>query len=224
MADQPATQLDARLHVVAHESGQTRQFPIGLPTHEGGQLVIGRSRNADLTIHDDYISNSHLRISFRKGKHWAEDLGSTHGTELRGQRISKPVQLESGDTITLGRSTCEYRCVERTMNSAVTLSGIAESSVMFQDSGGATGAATAANASGAAAAASSSQPLASSEDLDQRESIVMEDTPGGKRQRAARSQPAVAARGPGFLARALGVFTIAAILALIGYLGWRIFF
>lgn len=67
-----------------------------------GPVVIGRTPGADIVIADDFISSQHARVSPRGDGAVLEDLGSTNGTILNGQRISAPVLLETGDEIELG--------------------------------------------------------------------------------------------------------------------------
>jgi pSer/pThr/pTyr-binding forkhead associated (FHA) protein len=67
-----------------------------------GPVVIGRSPGADIVIGDDFISGRHARVNPVGSDAVLEDLGSTNGTELNGQRISRPTSLRPGDKITIG--------------------------------------------------------------------------------------------------------------------------
>jgi pSer/pThr/pTyr-binding forkhead associated (FHA) protein len=73
----------------------------------GQELQIGRSAGDDGRLGDDpEISRQHARISRdAQGQLVVEDLGSTNGTYVNGQRISGPQVLNPGDTVQLGRST-----------------------------------------------------------------------------------------------------------------------
>jgi len=53
---------------------------------------------------DRLISRQHARIIRRGQNLWLEDLNSTNGTYLNGQRIFEPVLLRAGDEIRLGAS------------------------------------------------------------------------------------------------------------------------
>lgn len=69
---------------------------------EGDQLVIGRDSTNGVAINDAEISRKHSRLSFQGGKYVLEDLGSTNGTFVNGQRLAGPVVLKPGDVVSLG--------------------------------------------------------------------------------------------------------------------------
>ncbi len=73
----------------------------------GQELQIGRSAGTEGRLGDDpEISRQHARISRNpQGELKVEDLGSTYGTYVNGQRISGPTVLNPGDTVQMGRST-----------------------------------------------------------------------------------------------------------------------
>ncbi len=69
---------------------------------EGDQLIIGRDSSKTVAINDAEISRKHSRLSFQGGKYVLEDLGSTNGTFVNGQRLAGPVVLKPGDVVSLG--------------------------------------------------------------------------------------------------------------------------
>ena len=69
---------------------------------EGDQLIIGRDSSNGVPINDAEISRKHSRLSFQGGKYVLEDLGSTNGTFVNGQRLAGPVVLKPGDVVSLG--------------------------------------------------------------------------------------------------------------------------
>ena len=69
---------------------------------EGDQLIIGRDASNSIAINDAEISRKHSRLSFQGGKYVLEDLGSTNGTFVNGQRLAGPVVLKPGDVVSLG--------------------------------------------------------------------------------------------------------------------------
>jgi diguanylate cyclase (GGDEF)-like protein len=64
--------------------------------------VIGRGTEADLWLEDGGVSRRHARVSCRSdGAYFVEDLDSTNGTFLGGQRITI-CELRPGDRVQLG--------------------------------------------------------------------------------------------------------------------------
>lgn len=66
--------------------------------------IIGREALNDLVINDPEVSRRHCRIMLRPDGFLLEDLGSTNGTFVNGQRVTAPQTLYHGDTIELGKS------------------------------------------------------------------------------------------------------------------------
>lgn len=67
-----------------------------------GPVVIGRSPGADIVIGDDFVSGRHARVLPDGEGLILEDLESTNGTVLNGQRITRPQPLRPGDDIVVG--------------------------------------------------------------------------------------------------------------------------
>lgn len=67
-----------------------------------GPIVVGRSPDADLVIADDFVSSTHLKLTPTPDGLLAEDLGSTNGTLINGQRASRAVRVSAGDVIEIG--------------------------------------------------------------------------------------------------------------------------
>jgi pSer/pThr/pTyr-binding forkhead associated (FHA) protein len=79
-------------------AGDRTSFPVH------GQAVVGRSRAADLRISEGYVSRRHARLWTENGVLWVEDLGSTNGTWVNGERVEGPRALGPGDRITFDRT------------------------------------------------------------------------------------------------------------------------
>lgn len=66
------------------------------------EMFIGRDLSNAISINDPEISRRHARI-FRQGNNFViEDLGSTNGTLVNGQRLKGPYELRPGELIVFG--------------------------------------------------------------------------------------------------------------------------
>ena len=72
---------------------------------ESSELSLGRDTSNDIVLEDPEVSRRHARIYVQGNYYFIEDLGSTNGTSINGQRLVGPYQLQSGDLITLGEHT-----------------------------------------------------------------------------------------------------------------------
>jgi pSer/pThr/pTyr-binding forkhead associated (FHA) protein len=67
------------------------------------ELILGREQGAaDLVIEDPGVSRRHARFIAEGGSVVVEDLGSSNGTFVNGERIAGPVEVGSGDEVQLG--------------------------------------------------------------------------------------------------------------------------
>jgi hypothetical protein len=67
----------------------------------GNRVVIGRSRDCEVTLDDPNVSRRHAELR-REGGVWVvADLGSTNGIKVNGHRVPEAA-LTPGDEITLG--------------------------------------------------------------------------------------------------------------------------
>lgn len=65
------------------------------------ELVIGRQVDCDVVVSHPTVSRHHARLIFRDGGWILQDLGSTNGTRLNGQRVGR-CRLRPGDQLALG--------------------------------------------------------------------------------------------------------------------------
>lgn len=86
-----------------------REFPL-----DRESFTIGRKAQSDIQIDDITISSKHAVIKVEKNAYmdnikdvYVEDLGSTNGTLVNGQRIKKHM-LRHGDVIMLGRHEFKF--------------------------------------------------------------------------------------------------------------------
>lgn len=68
------------------------------------EVFIGRDVSNEIVVNDAEISRRHSRLSVHTGGYTIEDLGSTNGTFVNGQRIAGQQLLEPGQTIRLGEN------------------------------------------------------------------------------------------------------------------------
>jgi pSer/pThr/pTyr-binding forkhead associated (FHA) protein len=96
--DQPAKPY--RLKMIDPDTSQI--FPLG------EEVTIGRAPGCSVPLADDtYVSQLHARIYVRDGKPFVEDLGSTNGTFLNRDRLSKTMPLHRGDKLQIGQTVLE---------------------------------------------------------------------------------------------------------------------
>ncbi len=74
------------------------------PLKPNKQVVIGRSSDLDMVLVEDMVSRKHAKITCQDGKVLIEDLGSTNGTFVNGEKILRAARLKEGDRILIGTS------------------------------------------------------------------------------------------------------------------------
>ena len=74
-----------------------------------GPLTIGRSSESNLVIRDDYTSTHHARLMLWNGRWVIQDLDSTNGTFVNGERVSVPTPVPLNTTVTIGTTSFELR-------------------------------------------------------------------------------------------------------------------
>src|ERR1700733_10175021 len=96
-----APRSDVRSFVLRFISGkyQGGEFPIATDK----QIVVGRSSDLDMVLVEDMVSRKHARIAMQNEQIWIEDLGSTNGTFVNGEKI-KRARLKEGDRVLIGTS------------------------------------------------------------------------------------------------------------------------
>ena len=105
------------------------------------RICIGRSRDNDIFLPDQWLSRAHAEIRTRDDCYYLADLGSKNGTLLNGARLEQEQELKPGDVITLGEHILTFLAddagdvdddeepVGTQVFSAVELSAVAERAV-----------------------------------------------------------------------------------------------
>ncbi|TLQ01021.1 FHA domain-containing protein [Nesterenkonia salmonea] len=120
--DAPASAPEAEsTPATVHHSGKTpRPRPRRLVISEGPlvgteielgsiPIMLGRAQECTVVLDDDYSSGKHARL-FPQGSRWfLEDLGSTNGTWLGDEQLTRASTVEPGDRIRIGKTVLELR-------------------------------------------------------------------------------------------------------------------
>jgi hypothetical protein len=67
------------------------------------ELIIGRSSELEMVLIEDMVSRHHAKITTTDDEIFIEDLGSTNGTFVNGEKITK-TKLKENDRILIGTS------------------------------------------------------------------------------------------------------------------------
>lgn len=91
-----------RMFAINDEAG-TRTVELAAGSH-----VFGRDPGCDVMVVDKKISRRHVKIIIVGDEALVEDLGSSNGTYLNGQRLERRVLLADGDEIGLGDAVVTF--------------------------------------------------------------------------------------------------------------------
>lgn len=80
----------------------------------GPKFLIGRGDNCHLHAQSKSISRKHCMITVDDGTVAIEDVGSTNGTIVNGEKISHRHELKNGDRITIGVLEFDVRLIVST--------------------------------------------------------------------------------------------------------------
>lgn len=101
--------------IIQSGTGTGTEFPL-----EKNELFLGRDLTSDLVINDPEVSRRHLRLVLDGATYRLEDLGSTNGTFIHGQRLAAPILLKPGEVITLGEKVVlRYEVISTDPNATV---------------------------------------------------------------------------------------------------------
>lgn len=86
---------------------QGGEFPLRMDR----EIIVGRSSELDMVLVEDMVSRKHAKISTAGEQIVIQDLGSTNGTFVNGEKIKK-VRLKEGDRILIGTSIIKLVAVD----------------------------------------------------------------------------------------------------------------
>ena len=102
----PQKSRRGQLHTLVVTGGALKGTTIDLSEQ---QITLGRANDATLVLNDDYASNRHARIFPQDGQWIVEDLGSTNGTYLDRQKVTRPTPVPAGVPVRIGKTVLELR-------------------------------------------------------------------------------------------------------------------
>ncbi|HYP97034.1 MAG TPA: DUF4388 domain-containing protein [Polyangiaceae bacterium] len=80
------------------------------PLSEGQEIVIGRSSELDMVLVEEMVSRKHARIALSQGVISIEDLGSTNGTFVNGEKVERGT-LKEGDRVLVGTNILKVMAI-----------------------------------------------------------------------------------------------------------------
>ena len=85
------------------------ELPVGMRLEITRDLIAGRDASADVAVPaDGYASARHARFHRGADADMVEDLHSTNGTFVNGERLTGSHRLQPGDVITIGQTQLTY--------------------------------------------------------------------------------------------------------------------
>lgn len=86
---------------------QGGEFPVRMDR----EIIIGRQSDLDMVLVEDMVSRKHAKITSDQGLIYIQDMGSTNGTFVNGEKV-RQTQLKDGDRILIGTSIIKLVAVE----------------------------------------------------------------------------------------------------------------
>jgi hypothetical protein len=97
----PPPSRASRAYALRFISGKYQGGEFPLP--DAGEIFIGRSSELDMVLVEDMVSRRHAKITVTDGQIFIQDLGSTNGTFVNGEKV-KRARLQEGDRVLVGTS------------------------------------------------------------------------------------------------------------------------
>lgn len=87
---------------------QGGEFPLRM----NREIIIGRSSDLDMVLVEDMVSRRHAKITTTDTEILIQDVGSTNGTFVNGEKIAGRARLQEGDRILVGTSIIRVVAVD----------------------------------------------------------------------------------------------------------------
>jgi hypothetical protein len=81
------------------------------PLRPHREIIIGRSSDLDMVLVEDMVSRKHAKIVTDETTVSIQDLGSTNGTFVNGEKVRK-IELKDGDRILVGTSIIKLMALD----------------------------------------------------------------------------------------------------------------
>lgn len=101
----PVSEEERRLHAhfeIREPGGGSRWFLV-----KAKEMLIGRSRDADLLLRDPAVDSRHAKVIRREGEFFLVDMESLNGVFLNGRRIYRET-FQPGDLIRIGQTELAF--------------------------------------------------------------------------------------------------------------------
>ncbi|MFH1730820.1 MAG: FHA domain-containing protein [Planctomycetota bacterium] len=116
--------------LIVNQNGASKEYELG-----SEPLTCGRSNSADITISDDQASREHCRFELEDGKWYVADLGSSNGTLIDEERITRH-ELANGTVVRIGRTDISFVDEERPAPPPLELEPAVEPGLSLRANGG----------------------------------------------------------------------------------------
>jgi hypothetical protein len=83
------------------------------PLEENREIIVGRSSDLDMVLVEEMVSRRHARIQLQNGSISIDDLNSTNGTFVNGERVTH-AELQEGDRVLIGSNILKVVTTEGT--------------------------------------------------------------------------------------------------------------
>jgi hypothetical protein len=93
------------------------------PLEEKREIIVGRSSDLDMVLVEEMVSRRHARIQLVDGSVNIDDLGSTNGTFVNGERVTH-AELQEGDRVLIGSNILKVVATDSTGPIASTMDAV----------------------------------------------------------------------------------------------------